>query len=131
MHIFDIRAAEYFRARDECLLCELIHPKNSEEPEVKSLNCSIVHAIVRPGEKTLPHRLKETAEIYYIISGSGEMQIDGERSAVSGGMAVLIPPGSVQHIANTGEEALEFIAVCDPAWKEEDEEILPESQENI
>jgi len=131
MLLFDIRAAEYFRARDDSILCELVHPDKSEETAIRSLKCSIVHAIVPQGDQTLPHRLKNTTEIYYILSGSGEMHIEGEKAAVGKGMAVVIPPGAVQYIINTGEERLEFIAVCDPAWKEEDEEVLPASQEDI
>jgi mannose-6-phosphate isomerase-like protein (cupin superfamily) len=131
MHIFDTGDADYFRARDECILCELIHPGRSDDPAITSLNCSIVHAIVRPGDRTLPHRLNNTTEIYYIISGTGMMHIDGERADVSGGMAVVIPAGAIQYIVNSGNEKLEFIAVCDPAWKEEDEEILAGSQEDI
>lgn len=131
MYIFDTRNAGYFRARDDSILCELIHPKNLEEPEIRSLKCSVVHAIIHPGDRTLPHRLKKTAEIYYIISGSGMMHMEGERSPLLGGMAVLIPPGAVQYVMNTGKDNLEFIAICDPAWKEEDEEILTGSQEDI
>lgn len=131
MHVFDTGVAEYFRARDECILCELVHPGRTDEPDIMSLNCSLVHAIVKPGDRTLPHRLIGTSEIYYIISGKGMMYIEGESSPVSGGMAVVIPPGAIQNIVNTGNGNLEFIAVCDPAWRQEDEEILADSQEDI
>ena len=39
------------------------------------------------------HYHKRLTEIYYILEGTGEMELDGERHAVSPGDAVLIKPG--------------------------------------
>jgi cytosine deaminase len=122
MIIRDIRDAEYFRARDLCLLCELLHPKNFVE--LIRIRCSLAHAVVRPREATLPHRLRESGEVYYILSGSGVMHIGDETAPVHEGQAIYIPLGSVQFIENSGTKDLVFLAIVDPAWREEDEEIL-------
>jgi mannose-6-phosphate isomerase-like protein (cupin superfamily) len=39
------------------------------------------------------HYHKRMTEIYYILEGTGEMELDGERHAVQPGDAILIKPG--------------------------------------
>lgn len=39
------------------------------------------------------HYHKRLTEIYYILEGAGEMELDGERHAVQPGDAILIKPG--------------------------------------
>lgn len=51
------------------------------------------------------------AELYFIISGSGEVVIDGAATAVTAGDAVLIP-GDIEHLAvNTGSVPLRLLYV--------------------
>jgi len=51
------------------------------------------------------------AELYYIISGSGEVVIEGEPTSVVAGDAVLIP-GDIEHLAvNTGSVPLRLLYV--------------------
>ena len=129
MIIRDIKKAEYFTSGDGCILCELLHPEREAEKnpgEGISMNASIAHAFIRAGDRTVPHRLKESAEIYYIIAGHGIMHINEEEEAVGPGQAVYIPPGSVQWIESCGPCDLELLAIADPFWRENDEEILPE-----
>lgn len=48
-------------------------------------------------------------ELYFIISGSGEVTVNGETTAVAAGDAVLIP-GDAEHVAvNTGSEPLRLL----------------------
>jgi len=122
MHIKDIKDQEYFRSADGCILCELLHRKN-EDFDLRT-GYSIAHAVVPLNEKTVPHRLRESSEVYYILSGRGIMHIDGETGDVSPGQAVYIPPGSLQYIENSGDSDLIFLAIADPEWSEDDEEIL-------
>jgi len=124
--IRDTKKAEYFTAGDGCILCELLHPdREAERGEERLLmNAGIAHAFVRKGEKTIPHRLKSSAEIYYIIAGKGKMHIDDETEEVLPGQAVYIPPGSIQWIESAGDCDLELLAIVDPRWREEDEEIF-------
>ncbi|UUX91329.1 cupin domain-containing protein [Methanoplanus endosymbiosus] len=121
MLIKDIKDQKYFRSADGCILCELLHRKN-EDFDLKA-GYSIAHAVVPAYEKTVPHRLKESSEVYYILSGKGIMHIDGEEAEVYPGQAVYIPPGAVQYIENSGDSDLIFLAIADPEWSEADEEI--------
>ncbi|MDH7509929.1 MAG: cupin domain-containing protein [Methanolinea sp.] len=114
------------RAGDGSLLCEIVHPHR--ERDTIPFRPSIAHAIVPPGESTLPHRLRQSTEVYCIVAGKGRMHIDGESSEVGEGCAVLIPRGAVQWVENTGNVPLAFYAIVDPAWRREDEEVFsPES----
>lgn len=119
MIIRDLAKCKYFRAADNTLICELLHPGR----EGLDLPYSIAHAVLQPGAASLPHRLKTSAEVYFILEGEGEMHIEAERSPVRAGQAILIPPGSWQYIRNTGGIILKFICMVSASWRAEDEEI--------
>ena len=122
MLIRDVRDCEDLTTLDNAVLCELLHPAN--EPEELAIKFSIAHTIVKPGEKTQPHRLKTAAEIYYILDGKGVMVIDAESAAVRSGQTVYIPPNSTQYIKNTGDSDLSFLCIVEPMWRREDEELV-------
>lgn len=119
MLIKDITKSEYFKAMDETFLTELLHPEN----EGVDMGCSIAHAVLGPGKKSLPHMLKKSVEVYIILQGSGVMHINEEECVVESGQAVYIPPEAVQWIENVSEEDLKFLCVVSPPWSEDDEEL--------
>ena len=118
MLIQKLSACEEFIAGDGTLLRELLHP----DKQAIELRYSLAHAIVAPGQTSILHSLK-TSEVYYILSGEGEMQINGEIQIVESGDAVYIPPNAKQSIHNGGTEPLIFLCIVDPAWQKEDETI--------
>jgi mannose-6-phosphate isomerase-like protein (cupin superfamily) len=83
-------------------------------------NHSLAEATLGPGQATVRHHHRLSEEIYYLIEGSGEMELDGERRAVTVGDAVLIPPGARHTIANTGDGLLRLLVTCAPAYRHED-----------
>jgi mannose-6-phosphate isomerase-like protein (cupin superfamily) len=108
-------------AADNTRLRELLHPGRGYGFVGRY---SLAHAIVPPGKSSLKHRLGSD-EVYYILSGRGELHIDNEAQMVEAGDAIDIPPGSVQWIINIGEQDLVFLCIVDPAWQAEGEEVLP------
>jgi mannose-6-phosphate isomerase-like protein (cupin superfamily) len=36
----------------------------------------------------------------------------------------MVPPGSVQWVVNSGSETMTFLCLVEPAWKQDDEEVL-------
>ncbi|MDO9324499.1 MAG: cupin domain-containing protein [Methanoregula sp.] len=122
MIIRDIVNTPHERVIDRSLLCELLHPDKVTGAE--ALACSVAHAIILPGESTLPHILRKSTELYYILEGSGEMHIDKEAAPVSPGQIVLIPPHARQWIRNTGRDNLVFLCIVSPKWEAADEEII-------
>ena len=87
------------------------------------MNYSLAYAKVKPGKKTLKHRLKYS-EVYYILKGKGVMYIEKEKKTVGPSDTIYIPPGSMQCIENTGKIDLEFLCIVYPAWQPECEEVL-------
>ncbi len=119
MFVRSLWDCEEFVAADGSILRELLHPDKAEV----AIRYSLAHAKVPPGETTKPHRLT-TAEVYYIIEGSGQMSIDEESAPVGPGCAIYIPPGATQYVQNVGEEELIFLCIVDPAWRPQDEEVF-------
>ena len=100
--------SDEFYTDERCHILEII---NSEEhPDV-----SIARARVEPGVTTELHHL-DGEEIYYILSGTGRADIDGQVFDVQPGDAVDIKRGVHQRITNTGENDLVFLCICSPRW---------------
>lgn len=81
-------------------------------------NQSLAEARVPAGGSTQRHYHKLAEEFYFILKGSGTIEIDGERRDVGPGDCVLIPPGKWHTIA-AGEE-LRFLCCCAPPYSHED-----------
>ena len=94
-----LRDCEQFVAGDGSILREFLHPDKIDV----AIRYSLAHAEVGAGEKTKAHRLR-TAEVYYILSGKGRMQIDRETADVDADCAIYIPPGSIQCITDQVNE---------------------------
>ena len=122
MLIRDIATYTHERVIDQSLLVELLHP--DKVPDAAGLSCSVAHAIVHPGESTLPHVLDRSTELYYILGGSGEMHIGSEQAPVRPGQLVHIPPGARQFIRNSGTDDLVFLCIVAPKWQADDERLV-------
>lgn len=119
MLIRDLRHARYFTAGDGTTLCEWLHPAREEEQ--LQMGYSLAHAMLRPGEASRPHRLREISEVFVILAGQGIISVSEETAPVSAGQAVYVPPGAVQHLQNTGREDLVFLCLVSPPWRAENE----------
>ena len=119
MFITDLERCEEITAGDDTTLREILNPAKAG----RLLGYSIAHTKVKPGKTSYAHSLK-SSEVYYIIEGEGEMQIDDEKEPVSARYAIYIPPDSIQKILNTGSNDLVFLCIVDPAWMPEDEKMV-------
>ena len=61
--------------------------------------------ILKPGS-SIGYHLQEEDEIYYVLSGNGVMQMNGDSFPVKAGDAVLTRPGSSHGIKPAGNEDL-------------------------
>lgn len=118
MLVQKLNNCQEFIAGDNTILRELLHP----DKQPLDLRYSLAHANLPVGKTSQPHSLT-TSEVYYILSGQGEMHIDEETQIVEPGDAVYIPPNTRQFIRNCGVEPLVFICIVDPAWRKEDETV--------
>jgi len=72
-------------------------------------------ASLKPGKEIEAH-VDPMEEIYFVLSGSGEMRVDGEARAVKPGDAVWIPTGASHALLNDGEEECIVLVVASPVW---------------
>lgn len=119
MLIRDIASSKEIIAGDNTLLKELFNPRT----DGVEFRYSFAVGRVQMGGNTYLHRLKNS-ELYFILKGTAEFTINDETALVGASQAVYVPPGASQHVKNVGREELLFVCIVDPAWKEEDEEIL-------
>ena len=119
MLIRDIAGSKEFIAGDNTLLKELFNPHKDD----LELRYSFAVGRVQAGGKTYLHRLKNS-EVYFFLKGTAEFTINDETAVVGASQAVYVPPGASQQVKNVGNDELLFVCIVDPAWREEDEEIL-------
>ena len=66
-------------------------------------------AVFPPGEKAGAHSHDTMTEVFTVESGGGEIHIDDVAYVFSVGMSVVVEPGEVHEIVNTGNT--EFIVI--------------------
>ena len=72
-------------------------------------------ATLAPDRKIEEH-VDPMEEIYFILSGSGEIQVGDEKRQVAGGDATWIPTGSRHSFFNTGRENCIILVTASSAW---------------
>ena len=72
-------------------------------------------AALGPGKEIETH-IDPMEEIYFVLSGEGEMHVDDESRQVGPGDATWIPTGSSHSLLNTGNAELVILVVASPAW---------------
>jgi len=82
------------------------------------VNQSLAEAELEAGGCTQRHFHRASEEFYYIIEGTGRMEIDGECRPVVPGDAILIPPGAWHQI--TADAGLRFLCCCAPPYDHAD-----------
>jgi mannose-6-phosphate isomerase-like protein (cupin superfamily) len=91
-------------------------------------NQSLAEAELGPAQQTQRHYHARTEEIYVLLEGGGEMEVDGDRAEVGIGDAILIPAGA-RHQITAGQDGARFLCCCAPPYSDEDtffdEEIVP------
>mgnify|MGYP003347204350 CR=1 FL=1 len=80
----------------------------------KTLNNLILSSTeLRAKKSTRGHRHEGQEEVYYFVSGTGEMELDGDRFTVAPGDTVLIKDGVYHRVYNTGAVDMYFVCVFD------------------
>jgi mannose-6-phosphate isomerase-like protein (cupin superfamily) len=81
-------------------------------------NQSLAEATLEAGRATQRHHHKLTEEIYFILDGHAEMEVDGATREVGPGDAILLPPGA-WHVIRA-QTPLRFLCSCAPPYSHED-----------
>jgi mannose-6-phosphate isomerase-like protein (cupin superfamily) len=80
---------------------------------------SLAEAELEPGQRTQRHFHARSEEIYVVLEGEGEMEVDGDRQRVGPDDAVLIPPRA-WHQIRAGDQGIRFLCCCAPPYSDED-----------
>jgi mannose-6-phosphate isomerase-like protein (cupin superfamily) len=89
-------------------------------PSGNAAHQSLAEATVPPGGETAEHYHRISEEIYLFVSGMGTMRMDREEAPVRAGDCVVIAPGAVHKLFNTGTDPLVLLCCCAPAYSHED-----------
>jgi mannose-6-phosphate isomerase-like protein (cupin superfamily) len=71
----------------------------------------IDHLVIPPGASVGSRALPNLAEVYYVISGDGTVNLGAEQAAIHSGDAIPVRLNESRAIANTGTAPLEFLIV--------------------
>ena len=80
---------------------------------------SLAEASLDAGAATQRHYHARSEEIYLILEGGGELEVEGERRHVLPGDAVLIPPRA-WHELTAGEDGIRILCCCVPPYADDD-----------
>jgi len=89
-------------------------------------NQSLAEATVEPGGATTAHYHPRAEELYLFRSGRGRLRVGEQEREVQPGDCVVIPPGTVHKLWNTGSEPLVLVCACSPAYSHEDTVLVEE-----
>ena len=69
---------------------------------------------LKAGQSTRGHKHEGQEEVYYFVSGAGEIELDDKRFSVQGGDVVLIEDGVFHRVHNqSNSHGLYFVCVFD------------------
>jgi len=102
--------------------------------EVKQITCGLmrkmtdskdfqgmdfVHVTIK--DSTKKHYHKKLTEVYFVLSGSIDVEIDGKTESLEKGNMIMIFPKTNHKSWKTSKEDAEILVACCPPWSEEDE----------
>jgi quercetin dioxygenase-like cupin family protein len=80
---------------------------------------SLAEATLEPGAATRRHYHRRSEEIYLLVEGGGDLEVDGETRRVEAGDAVVIAPGS-WHELTAHREGARLLCCCVPPYADDD-----------
>ncbi|MDA3799012.1 MAG: cupin domain-containing protein [Kiritimatiellae bacterium] len=97
---------------------------------IQATNFSMGYVTLEPKGGQVPWHNQEQEEVYFVVTGTGEMCLGEEKMTLTAGQAVSIPTGVFHQLTNIGDDILNFIYCYGPAgdvahWKQELAGTLP------
>ena len=115
MHLSKLEDLQPFTTLDGSTIREIAGPAWTP-----ARNQSLAEATVPVGGRTVAHYHRVTEELYFFTAGQGLMTLGDEEREVAAGDCVVIAPGQVHGLVNTGGEPLILLCCCAPAYSHED-----------
>ena len=76
-------------------------------------HCQLVVMSLKPGEE-IGSEIHQLDQFFRVEEGSGEAVLDGVRTAIRAGFAIVVPEGATHNIINTGKTPLKLYTVYAP-----------------
>jgi mannose-6-phosphate isomerase-like protein (cupin superfamily) len=76
-------------------------------------HCQLVVMALKPNEE-IGAEVHKLDQFFRVEQGSGEAVLDGVRTAIRAGFAVIVPAGARHNIINTGTEPLKLYTIYSP-----------------
>lgn len=111
MHVRTRAEAEPFTTVDGSTIRSLLDRTNAPVAHQ-----SLAEATLAAGQSTVRHHHRVSEEIYYLLEGTGVMELDGVTRRVGPGDAVLIPPGAWHRIEADGDGPVRLLCACSPPY---------------
>lgn len=68
--------------------------------------------LLQPGEAIpFAHAHKQNEELYLVVSGQGEFQVDGETFPIKAGTAIRVAPAGMRCLRATGSEPMAYVVI--------------------
>jgi mannose-6-phosphate isomerase-like protein (cupin superfamily) len=115
MDVCNLEEAEPFVTLDGSSIREL-----AGAVSLPAANQSLAEATVPAGGSTTEHLHRVTEELYFITAGTARMRLGDEERDVRPGDCIVIPPGVLHQIVNTGAGPLRLLCCCAPAYSDDD-----------
>jgi mannose-6-phosphate isomerase-like protein (cupin superfamily) len=88
----------------------------ADEPDHK-----VKRIVVSPGKRLSYQRHAQRSEHWFVLSGTGALTLDGQRTEVGPGAAIDVPEGVAHRIENIGTAPLVFVEVQHGSYFGEDD----------
>ncbi len=72
---------------------------------------------IDPNSCSNPHTHSDQEEIFYVVSGYGQIRVEDEVADVGPGSCVLAPIGQEHQLINNHDETLKVVAVISPPFE--------------
>lgn len=79
-------------------------------------NLLVTWTVVAPGGQRRGHTHPGSEQVYVIIRGTAQMEVDHERQLLSSGTLVYIPPGARHSVSNAGPDELVYLTAASPPF---------------
>jgi mannose-6-phosphate isomerase-like protein (cupin superfamily) len=110
VNVKSLNQVESFTTKDGSEIRELYHTDAQ----------SLAEASLEPDQATERHYHRLSEEIYFVLKGSGDMEVDGEHKRIAVGDAVLIAAGAWHSLHNNGTSELRILCCCSPPYSHDD-----------
>lgn len=84
---------------------------------------SLIQERMPPGTAEIRHLHRKARQVFFVLSGELEIELDGTHHRVVAGQSLEIPPGKVHHTWNPGRLDAQFLVVSSPTTRGDREEI--------